>query len=65
MKFWKEHVGLRAACIAIFFIVGLILVFAGWSMTGRLSGLGLMIVGVILLLAALMIYNKPYETPKR
>ena len=33
-------------------------------MTGRLSGLGLMIVGVILLLSALMVYNKPFEGGK-
>lgn len=51
--------------IALFFIVGLILVFAGWKMTGKLAGLGLMIVGVILLLAALLIYNKPFETPNK
>ena len=65
MKFWKEHTGLRALFIAGFFLVGLALVVFGWMQTGKLSGLGLMIVGVILLLAALMIYNKPFETEKR
>lgn len=64
MKFWKEHVGLRMGFIAGFFILGLLLVVAGWSMTGKLSGLGLMLVGVVLLLAALLVYNKPFETPK-
>ena len=61
MKFWKEHTGLRALFIAGFFLVGLALVIYGWKLTGKLSGLGLMIAGVILLLAALMIYNKPFE----
>ena len=61
MEFWKEHVKARAVLIALFFIVGLILVFAGWRMTGKLAGLGIMILGVILLLAALLIYNKPFE----
>ena len=61
MKFWKEHTGLRALFIAGFFLVGLALVIYGWTLTGKLSGLGLMIVGVILLLSALMVYNKPFE----
>ena len=64
MKFWKEHTGLRILFIAGFFFVGLALVIFGWTQTGKLSGLGLMIVGVILLLAALMIYNKPFEGGK-
>ena len=34
-------------------------------MTGQLAGLGLMIVGLILLLSALMIYNKPFEDTKK
>ena len=61
MKFWKEHMGLRLSLITAFFVVGLILVIAGWKMTGQMSGLGLMILGTVLLLAALMIYNKPFE----
>ena len=65
MNFWKEHVKLRLSLIAAFAIVGLILVISGWKMTGELAGLGIMIVGVILLLAALFIYNKPFTTPSR
>ena len=64
MNFWKEHTSLRAALIILFFIVGLILVVVGWTMTGKLAGLGLMLVGIILLLAALFIYNKPYQDKK-
>ena len=64
MRFWKEHTGLRALFIAAFFFAGLALVICGWRRTGELSGLGVMIVGVILLLAALMVYNKPFEGGK-
>ncbi len=64
MKFWKEHTGLRVLFIAGFFLVGLALVIFGWTLTGQMKGLGLMILGVILLLAALMIYNKPFEGDK-
>ena len=65
MKFWKEHEKLRMILIAVFFVAGLVLVIAGWKMTGKPEGLGLIIVGVILLLAALQIYNKPFEIPKK
>lgn len=61
MQFWKEHVSLRIALILVFFVVGLALIVFGWKMTGKLAGLGIMIIGVILLIAALMIYNKPFE----
>ena len=65
MNFWKEHGSLRMAIIASFFVVGLVLIIVGWKMTGTLAGLGLMLVGLVLLLAALMIYNKPFEDPKK
>ena len=42
-----------------------VLLIVGWKMTGQLAGLGLMIVGLILLLSALMIYNKPFEDTKK
>ena len=64
MNFWKEHTSLRAALIALFFAAGLILVIVGWKMTGKLVGLGLMLVGIILLLTALLVYNKPYQDKK-
>ena len=65
MNFWKEHVVLRLVLIAVFFVVGLALVIGGWKMTGDLNGLFRMVIGVLLLLAALYIYNKPYTTPSR
>ncbi len=65
MEFWKEHMTLRAVLIVVFFVLGLALVIGGWKMTGQLAGLGLMLVGVVFLLTALFIYNKPYQTPSR
>ena len=57
MNFWKNHLVLRAILIVLFFVVGMVLTFVGWSMTGELLGLGIMLVGVILLLTALFVYN--------
>ena len=57
MNFWKNHLVLRAILIVLFFVVGMVLTFVGWSMTGQLLGLGIMLVGVILLLTALFVYN--------
>lgn len=65
MNFWKEHVVLRLVLITVFFIVGLALVIGGWKMTGDINGLIRMVIGVLLLLVALYIYNKPYTTPSR
>ena len=64
MKFWKEHMALRSLLILIFTVVGLGMVIYGWSMTGKMAGIIIMIVGVILLLTALLVYNKPFEDPK-
>ena len=52
---------LRALLMFIFVVVGLALVIIGWKMTGEMTGLIIMIVGVILLLTALLLYNKPLE----
>ncbi|WP_191396866.1 DUF6903 family protein [Flavonifractor sp. An306] len=65
MKFWKEHTALRVSLIALFFIVGLTMIIGGWQMTGQMSGLIIMIVGLALLIVALAIYNKPFQDPKR
>ncbi len=55
---------LRALLMFIFVVVGLALVIIGWKMTSQMTGLIIMIVGVILLLTALLLYNKPFEDPK-
>ena len=59
MKFWKEHVALRIVLIALLFIAGIALVIGGWTMTGQMKGLIIMLVGLALL-CALFIYNKPF-----
>ena len=48
----------------ILFVTGVILTFVGWSMTGKLSGMGIMLLGLALLLSALYLYNKPFQDPK-
>ena len=61
MNFWKEHATLRGVLIALFFVLGMVLTIAGWKMTGELVGLGIMLVGIVLLLTALFVYNAPYS----
>ena len=61
MNFWKEHVALRTILMILFFAAGLALVFIGWGMTGKLLGLGLMMVGIVLMLTTLLLYNKAYR----
>ena len=61
MNFWKNHATLRGVLIALFFIVGLVLTLVGWKMTGKIEGLGLMLVGIVLLLTALFLFNAPYR----
>ena len=61
MNFWKEHATLRGVLILLFFVIGMVLTIAGWKMTGKLEGLGLMLVGIVLLLAALFVYNAAYK----
>ena len=63
MNYWKEQTSLRLALMVILFAVGVALTFAGWSMTGKMAGLGLMMLGLALLLAALYLYNKPFQDP--
>ena len=61
MNFWKDHMTLRSVLILLLFVVGLVLTIAGWKMTGKLLGLGIMLVGIIFLLAALFVYNALYK----
>ena len=61
MNFWKDHTVLRFVLIALFFVIGLVLTVVGWSMTGKLMGLGIMILGIIFMLAALFVYNAAYK----
>ena len=61
MKFWKNHFKLRATLIMVLSVLGVILTLVGWKMTGKLAGLGLMLVGIIFLLTALFVYNAAYK----
>ena len=61
MKFWKEHASLRLVIMIVFFVAGLALVAFGWTMSGEAAGLLIMLVGLTLLLAALLVYNKAFE----
>lgn len=61
MNFWKNHATVRMIVIALLAILGVALTIIGWKMTGQLLGLGIMIVGMILLLTALFVYNAAYK----
>ena len=58
---WKKHIKLRAVLMALFFLLGLVLTFVGWKMTGKLEGLGIMCLGLVFLLTALFLYNAAYK----
>ncbi len=64
MDFLKKFPKLRIIIMTVLFVAGLGLTFYGWSLTGQLLGLGLMLVGIVLLLTALFVYNKPYNDKK-
>lgn len=61
MKFLKKHASLRLVLMALLFLVGLALTIFGWTLTGKLLGLGIMVVGIIFLLTALLVYNAGYK----
>ena len=54
MEFWKNHATLRGVLIALFFVLGMILTIVGWKMTGELLGLGIMLVGIVVVIAAVL-----------
>ncbi len=58
---WKNHEKLRTILITLFFIIGIVLTFVGWKMTGKLLGLGIMLIGMVFLLTALLVYNAAYK----
>ena len=61
MKHNESNPMVRVILTLVLFVLALVLVVAGWKMTGQLAGLGIMIVGVALLLAVLYIYNNKYQ----
>lgn len=52
---------LRIILIIMSFLSGLLCVFWGWTFTGEMLGLIIMLFGVVLLLLALLFYNLPYK----
>ena len=44
---------------------GLALTIGGWKMTGEMTGLIIMLVGLVMLILALAIYNKPFQDERR
>ncbi len=63
MKFWKEHPVFRLVLIILLFVAGVALTLVGWSITGKMGGLGLMALGLVCLLLAMYVYNKPFQDP--
>ena len=61
MKFWKEHAAFRISLVSVLAAIGVFLVIFGWTMTGSMTGLIIMIVGLALLLSGLGIYNARYK----
>jgi len=64
VQFWKEHTGLRMALMLVTFAAGMALVICGWRQTGQLGGLGIMLLGLVLLLVTLWLYNIVFTDPK-
>lgn len=58
---FKADSKLRIILILLCFLAGILLVFFGWTFTGEMLGLIIMLAGVVLLLTALLVYNYPYR----
>ena len=65
MNYWKEHAALRIVLMAVTFVLGIALMIYGWKLTGKLSGLGIMLAGVALLLVTLYLYNARFADPPK
>lgn len=58
---FKTDSKFRIILIVLSLLGGLALVFLGWTFTGEIFGLMIMLAGVVLLLLALLFYNYPYK----
>lgn len=65
MEFGKKHTKCRIILMAALFIAGISLSVFGWGMTGKMTGLGIMLIGIICSLMALWIYNCPFAEKKK
>ena len=58
---FKADSKLRIILMILSLLCGLALVFLGWTFTGQMIGLIIMLAGLVLLLTALLVYNYPYK----
>ena len=65
MNMLNENTALRIVLILLLTVGGLALVIGGWKITGEMKGLLTMLVGLVLLIAALDVYNKPFQDKKK
>lgn len=65
MNMLNENTALRIVLILLLTVGGLALVIGGWKVTGEMKGLLTMLVGLVLLIAALAVYNKPFQDKKK
>ncbi len=61
MNFFKNHTALRLVIMTVLFVAGLALTYYGWTLTGQLKGLYIMLLGLVFLLATLFVYNKAHS----
>ena len=47
MEFGKKHTKCRIILMAALFIAGISLSVFGWGMTGKITGLGIMLIGIV------------------
>ena len=64
MNYWENHLKLRSLLMLVTFIAGIGLLVFGWTLTGQMRGLLLMLLGVAFLLATLNLYNQRFQEPK-
>ena len=57
---WKA-MGVNLGRMVLGTVYSMVLTISGWKMTGKLAGLGLMLVGIVFLLTALFVYNAAYK----
>lgn len=65
MNMLNENKALRVCLILVLAVVGMAMVIGGWKITGEMKGLLTMLVGLALLIAALGVYNKPFQDKKK
>ena len=64
MNYWENHLKLRSLLMLVTFAAGIGLLVFGWTLTGQMRGLLLMLLGVAFLLTTLNLYNQRFQEPK-